>query len=117
MTRNIAVGRSIVNIYSPSECYAQQKIQTFLIIPLLLSACTSSGEIYDSSKHDEEDFDLGNTMLLAWRSRINYGAAGADSGGEDMVVGMLQIMTGIGIISPQTVSGSAEAFKQVSMLN
>ena len=95
------------------------KFKTFLIVPLLLSACTSSGEIYDSSKHDKEDFDLGNTILLGIGAAALIGAPlpAQIVVAEDMVVGMLQIMTGIGIISLQTVSGSAEAFKQVSMLN
>ena len=59
------------------------KFKTFLIVPLLLIACTSGGEIYDSSKHDKEDFDLGNTIPLGIGAAafIGAAAAGADSGG------------------------------------
>jgi len=34
-----------------------------IVFMLLLSGCTKSGEIYDSSKHKKEDFSVENTGL------------------------------------------------------
>lgn len=54
-----------------------------LAASIAVSGCTSSGDIYDSSKHDKEDFDLGNTILLGIGAAalIGAAAAGADTSG------------------------------------
>ena len=53
-----------------------------LAASIAVSGCTPSGDIYDSSKHDKEDFDLGNTILLGIGAAalIGAAAAGADTG-------------------------------------
>jgi len=48
-----------------------------IVISSVISACTSSGDIYSSSKHDEEDFDLGKTILLGIGAAALVGLAAA----------------------------------------
>ena len=55
----------------------KRKFKTFLIVPFLLSAFTSSVEIYDSSKHNKEDFDLVNTVLIGIGAAAVIDAAAA----------------------------------------
>lgn len=46
-----------------------------------ISACTSSGEMYDKSKHKEEDFSAVNTILGIAAGAALIGAASRSSGG------------------------------------
>jgi hypothetical protein len=62
--------------------YQIKKLIICCLIMSLVSACTSSGEIYDKSKHSEEEFSALNTLLGIAAGVALVGAVAKSSGGS-----------------------------------
>jgi len=58
-----------------------KQLTACLIAVSFISACTSSGEIYDKSKHKDEDFSAVNTILGIAAGAALIGAAASSGGG------------------------------------